>query len=52
MATQCKLCKKNAVIIKNKNYYCADCYINKFISMYKRLSVKPLDNSNKSINKG
>jgi hypothetical protein len=52
MAAQCKLCNKNAVIIENKIYYCATCYVNKFVKLHKRLSIKPLDNSIKSINKG
>ena len=41
-------CKKDAVIIEDKKYYCADCYIDKFIGMYKRLRFKPLDDSIKT----
>ena len=37
-------CKKDAVIIENKKYYCADCYINKFVGVRKRLRPKPMDN--------
>jgi|TARA_X000001388_G_scaffold75542_1_gene70590 hypothetical protein len=45
-------CKKDAVIIENKKYYCADCYIDKFIGMYKRLRFKSVDDRSKSIDKG
>lgn len=41
-------CKKDAVIVEDKKYYCADCYINKFIGVYKRLRHKPMDNSSKT----
>ena len=35
-----------------KIYYCANCYINKFHRVHKKLQFQPLDNSTKSINKG
>ena len=45
-------CKKDAVIIEDKKYYCADCYIDKFIGMYERLRFKPVHDSIKPTNKG
>ena len=45
-------CKKDAVVIENKIYYCAPCYIDKFIRVFKRLRPEPLDNSFKIHNKG
>ena len=48
----CVGCKKDAVIIENKEYYCGPCYINKFIGVYKRLQFKPVDNRYESTNKG
>ena len=45
-------CKKDAVIVEDKKYYCADCYIDKFIGMYKRLRFKSVDDRSKSIDKG
>jgi hypothetical protein len=41
-------CKKDAVIVEDKKYYCADCYINKFVRVRKGLRPKPLDNSFKT----
>jgi len=41
---KCK-CKKDAVIVENKIYYCGPCYVNEFVGMHKRLRPKPLDNS-------
>ncbi len=41
-------CKKDAVIVEYKKYYCADCYINKFVRVRKRLRPKPMDNSSKT----
>jgi len=41
-------CKKDAVIVENKKYYCADCYINKFVRVRKGLRLKPLDNRNET----
>ena len=38
-------CKKNAIIIENKVYYCATCYINKFIRVHQRHRYKPNNNS-------
>ena len=52
MAAQCKLCNKNAVIIENKIYYCGPCYVNRFVRVRKGLQSKPLDNRNKSTDKG
>ena len=45
-------CKKDAVVVENKKYYCADCYINKFVRVRKRLRPKPLDNRNETNDKG
>tara|TARA_E500000305_G_scaffold101624_1_gene95327 strand:- start:548 stop:778 length:231 start_codon:yes stop_codon:yes gene_type:complete len=52
MKKKCEECEKDAVIIENKKYYCADCYIDKFIGMYKRLRFKSVDDRSKSIDKG
>jgi len=52
MKKKCEECEKDAVIIENKKYYCADCYIDKFIGVYKRLRFKPLHDSIESTNKG
>ena len=45
-------CKKDAVIIENKIYYCAPCYINKLIRVHKRYRYKPNNYSFKDITKG
>ena len=47
-----KECEKNAVIIEDKKYYCAECYIDKFIGVYKRLRFKPVHDSVEPTNKG
>ncbi len=45
---QHKECKKDAVIIENKKYYCGPCYVNKFVRVRKGLRSKPLDNRSKT----
>ena len=45
-------CKKDAVIIENKIYYCGPCYVNRFVRVRKGLQSKPLDNRNESTDKG
>ena len=42
MKEKCK-CKKDAVIIEDKIYYCGPCYVNKFVRVRKGLQSKPLD---------
>ena len=40
-------------LIEDKIYYCADCYVNKFVRVRsKRLQPKPMDNRYESTNKG
>ena len=52
MKEKCE-CKKDAVIIENKKYYCGPCYVNKFVRVRsKRLQSKSLDNCNESTDKG
>ena len=48
---KCK-CRKDAVIIENKIYYCAAYYISKFIRVHKRYRYKPNNNSGKITVKG
>ena len=47
---KCK-CKKDAVIIENKKYYCANCYINKFIGVRKKLRLESNNIYSKTSNK-
>jgi len=51
MKEKCE-CKKDAVIIENKKYYCGPCYVNKFIRVHERLRLKSLHDSIESTNKG
>ena len=51
MKEKCE-CKKDAVIIEDKKYYCGPCYVNKFVRVHKGLRSKPLDNRNETSNKG
>tara|TARA_Y100000004_G_scaffold121423_1_gene136454 strand:+ start:1184 stop:1363 length:180 start_codon:yes stop_codon:yes gene_type:complete len=37
MLPPCKICKKNAVVIDNKEYYCAKCMLEKIKKNEKRL---------------
>jgi len=48
---KCSKCKKNAVIIENKIYYCGPCGVNKFIGMHKGLRYKSIHNHSKNIGK-
>ena len=46
---KCEVCTTiPSVIIHKQVYYCADCYINKFVRMRKGLRPKPMDNSSKT----
>ena len=51
MKEKCE-CKKDAVIIENKKYYCGPCYVNRFVRVRKGLRSKPLDNRNETSDKG
>lgn len=45
---KCSKCKKNAVIIENKIYYCGRCAVDHFIArVHKRLRSKPIFNNSK-----
>lgn len=43
---------RDAVIIKNKIYYCGPCAVNKFVRMHKRFRHKPNNNSGENTVKG
>jgi len=46
---KCSKCIKDAVIIENKIYFCADCAVEQFIDrVHKRLRSKPSNNSSKN----
>ena len=51
MKEKCE-CKKDAVIIENKKYYCGPCYVNRFVRVRKGLQFKPMDNRYESTDKG
>jgi hypothetical protein len=49
--TKCSKCKKDAVIIEDKIYYCGDCAVKQFISrVHKRVGHQPLHNNSQPNN--